>query len=213
MAGRTQRMNHIGGRRRSSFNSQLSDDLPEIYYKQRSFFATSHESFVQRQSQRSLNMSEESISCAQSSLWDHALNSIQQFRRHCGTVVNNPVVQQVIVAMIFINALMLGIGTYVEEGSKAEFVFERIDKMFLWIFTLELACQFLFYGYRLLMDGWLVFDLAVVSLSWALSQLRIIRALRIFRSFRLITRIKVMKNLVLGESIFLEMSLQDANAE
>jgi len=60
--------------------------------------------------------------------------------------------------------------------------------------------QFIFYGLMLLTDGWLVFDLIIITLSWAFAQVQIIRAFRIFRAFRLITRIKVMKNLVLGTS-------------
>ena len=44
------------------------------------------------------------------------------------------------------------------------------------------------------------FDLVIITLSWGFSQVQIIRAFRIFRAFRLITRIKVLKNLVLGRS-------------
>lgn len=46
------------------------------------------------------------------------------------------------------------------------------------------------------MDGWLVFDLVIVVLSWSLESLQIIRAFRIFRALRIITRIETMRNLV-----------------
>jgi hypothetical protein len=45
----------------------------------------------------------------------------------------------------------------------------------------------------------LVFDLVIIVTSWTFSQVQIIRAFRIFRALRLITRVKVMKNLVLGK--------------
>jgi hypothetical protein len=78
---------------------------------------------------------------------------------------------------------------------------------FLIIFTIELGMQFAFYGWRIILDGWLVFDLIIITLSWTFSSVQIIRAFRIFRAFRLITRIKVLKNLVTGVSLFLLLNL------
>jgi hypothetical protein len=123
-----------------------------------------------------------------------------QFRYLCGTFVNNPRVQMCIVCMIAINAIMMGIGTYkwVREDPTIENAFKYCDMVFLIIFTIELGMQFAFYGWRLLLDGWLVFDLIIITLSWAFEEVQIVRAFRIFRTFRLITRVKVLKNLVLG---------------
>ena len=78
-------------------------------------------------------------------------------------------------------------------------IFELVDKVFLIIFTVELGLQFIYHGWRLLLDGWLVFDLVIILTSWSFASVQIIRAFRIFRALRLITRIEVMKNLVLGE--------------
>ena len=58
------------------------------------------------------------------------------------------------------------------------------------------ACANTEQGYTLFMDGWLVFDLVIVVLSWSLESLQIIRAFRIFRALRIITRIETMRNLV-----------------
>jgi hypothetical protein len=85
---------------------------------------------------------------------------------------------------------------FVTDDPNVERKFEIVDQVFLIIFSVELAMQFIFHGLRLFLDGWLVFDLAIIVMSWAFQEVQIIRAFRIFRALRLITRIKVMKNLV-----------------
>jgi hypothetical protein len=51
---------------------------------------------------------------------------------------------------------------------------------------------------NLFADGWLVFDFTIIVLSWSVSGLQVIRSFRIFRAFRLVTRISVLRNLVLA---------------
>lgn len=133
-----------------------------------------------------------------------AMDVINQMRYRCGTIVNNENVQFFIVILIAVNAIMMGVGTFdfVTENDQVDSAFETTDKVFLIIFTIELSMQFVFHGWRLLLDGWLVFDLVVIAMSWSFSQVQIIRAFRIFRALRLITRIEVMKNLVLGKLLF-----------
>lgn len=128
------------------------------------------------------------------------MDMINQFRYNCGMLVNNNHVQGIIVAMISINGIMMGIGTYdfVRENTELHDAFEIVDKVFLIIFTVELSLQFIYHGWRLILDGWLVFDLVIIITSWTFSAVQIIRAFRIFRALRLVTRIKVMKNLILG---------------
>ena len=125
----------------------------------------------------------------------------QYFRYRCGLLINDTRVQMFMVILIAINAMMMGIATFdfVKNDARVQNVFEVTDLVFLVIFTVELGMQFIFYGFRLLTDGWLVFDLIIITLSWALSQVQIVRSFRIFRAFRLVTRIKVLKNLVLGK--------------
>jgi len=128
------------------------------------------------------------------------LDMINQLRYRCGAVVNDEYVQFFIVVLISINAIMMGIATFdfVEEDPEVLHAFDVTDTVFLVIFTIELGMQFIFHGWRLLLDGWLVFDLVVVSVSWLFQDMQIVRAFRIFRALRLVTRIEVMKNLVLA---------------
>ena len=56
--------------------------------------------------------------------------------------------------------------------------------------------QLFYLGFALFLDGWLVFDLAIVILSWSFESMQIVRAFRIFRAFRLVTRVKPLRDLV-----------------
>mmetsp|Transcript_1129 Transcript_1129/g.1584 ORF Transcript_1129/g.1584 Transcript_1129/m.1584 type:complete len:435 (-) Transcript_1129:1194-2498(-) len=125
---------------------------------------------------------------------------LNQYRMKCGQIVNDERVQFFIVMLISINAIMLGIGTFdfVQDNEDVSDAFEKIDQAFLIIFTIELAFQFLYHGYRLILDGWLLFDLIIITVSWSFNEVQIIRAFRIFRALRLVTRIKVMKNLIVA---------------
>jgi hypothetical protein len=125
---------------------------------------------------------------------------INQFRFNCGMLVNNGRVQFFIIVLICINAIMMGIGTYsfVKDNEHLDNIFEMVDLVFLIIFSVELGLQTLYHGWRLILDGWLVFDMIIIITSWTFSSVQIIRAFRIFRALRLVTRIKVMKNLIIG---------------
>jgi hypothetical protein len=129
------------------------------------------------------------------------LDCINQFRFNCGMFVNNGHVQFFIIVLICINAIMMGIGTFafVKENERTNHIFDLVDLTFLIIFTVELCFQFIYHGWRLILDGWLVFDLIIIVTSWSFSSVQIIRAFRIFRALRLVTRIKIMKNLILGK--------------
>jgi hypothetical protein len=132
------------------------------------------------------------------------LDCVNQFRFNCGMLVNNGHVQFFIILLICINGIMMGIGTFafVKENERTEKIFDYVDQTFLCIFTAELGFQFIYHGWRLILDGWLCFDLIIIVTSWSFSSVQIIRAFRIFRALRLVTRIKIMKNLILGKLTF-----------
>lgn len=127
-----------------------------------------------------------------------AVNECNSLRLICGKIVNHSRVRTLIILLIIINAVMMGVATFdfVDDNPKVSKAFEVTDLVFLVIFTVELAMQLVYHGYKLFLDGWLFFDFVIVILSWSLSQFQIIRAFRIFRALRLITRVKVMKNLI-----------------
>ena len=132
--------------------------------------------------------------------WKAPWNQWEAFRQKVGMLVNNQKVQFFIVFLIALNAMMMDIGTSktIKENESARDAFEMVDKVFLIIFTIELGMQFIYHGWRILIDGWLLFDTIIIVISWSFSEVQIVRAFRIFRALRLITRIKVMKNLILA---------------
>lgn len=123
-----------------------------------------------------------------------------RFRQRCGDLVNHEWVQLGIILLIIINAIMMGIATFpiVRDNPDTDHAFQVVDKVFLIIFTVELALQLIYRSWRLFLDGWLVFDFFIVIFSWSFESLQIIRAFRIFRALRLITRIKVLRDLVVA---------------
>jgi Ion transport protein len=153
------------------------------------------------------NSTEDKASSSRDSGWATLLSHCHQFRQTCGRIVNHPKVQLLVVVLIALNAATMGIATFdfVRLHPFTNDVFEVMDAVFLILFTVELAFQAVYHGFYLLTDGWLVFDLIVIVMSWAFAQVQIIRAFRVFRAFRLVTRIEVMKNLVVGT--FIELML------
>lgn len=123
---------------------------------------------------------------------------LQKLRITLGYFVTNHIVQMIIVALIIINALLMGVATFdfVTEDPEVLHIFAIVDLIFLIIFTVELGFQLFYCGISLLCDAWLVFDLIIIVLSWSLQSIQIIRAFRIFRALRLVARLKVLRELI-----------------
>jgi len=141
---------------------------------------------------------EGSLQSADDQFHTPALRWYNPVRNVCGKIVNDERFQVFIVFLIILNAALMGIGTYdfVEDNPKVQHAFDTADLAFLIVFTIESGLQLLYHGYMLFYDGWLVFDLFVVLLSWSLDSVQIFRAIRVFRAFRLVARLDVLKELV-----------------
>jgi len=129
--------------------------------------------------------------------WFHTLND---GRKWIGARVNDERVQNFILLLIVINSIMMGIATFefVKTNEDLSYKFDLVDQIFLVIFTVESALQLFYFGWKLFKDGFLVFDLLIVIMSWALEGTQVIRAFRIFRALRLVTRVQVMRNLIMA---------------
>jgi len=123
---------------------------------------------------------------------------IWEVRKFCKMLVTNTTFRLVVIGLIFTNAILIGIGTYIPKESKEYSIIEAIDKTFLIVFTIELLIQFTAYLLRLFLDGWLVFDFLIIVVGWTpdTGGVTVFRVFRIFRALRLITRVKTMKQLV-----------------
>lgn len=96
---------------------------------------------------------------------------------------------------------MIGMATFpeIKENPTVASAFETVDLVILIIFTFESIAQFFFNGCRrFFKDGWLVFDLIIVGISWASVEVEELKAFRVFRSLRFITRVSVMRNVVVA---------------
>jgi len=146
---------------------------------------------------------------------EYRVHWYKDVRRTCGKYVNDSRFQWVMVACIVVNAGMMGGATYFPEDSDSPLVqelsdaFQWADDIFLGIFTLELIMQFIYHGWALFLDGWLLFDFLIIAMSWFAfisthaggethAQFQVFRVFRVFRAFRLITRVKIMKDLIIA---------------
>jgi len=125
-------------------------------------------------------------------------NRLRDARKMIGKMINNNRVQWTILALIVINAIMIGVATFpvVKDNPSMKSTFELVDHVFLIIFTIEAAMQLIYHGFQTFKDPWLVFDITIVVISWALDGVQVARAFRIFRALRLVARIDVMRNLI-----------------
>jgi len=117
----------------------------------------------------------------------------------CGGIVNDARFGQLVVFLIFINSIMMGIGTFdvVRENQGFEELFDVVDKSMLIFFSVEMCMHFAYRGaWGIIQDGWLTFDVIVVSMSWVVMGGQVMRTMRALRAFRLVTRVKNLRDLV-----------------
>ena len=121
-------------------------------------------------------------------------------RRSMGTFVNDGRVQAAMLFLILVNAIMMGVATFpiVKYDARLMNIFEWAYLILLVLFTIESAMQLLYHGYKIYEDGFLLFDLIIVIMSWSLEGSQVVRAFRILGALRLITRIRVMRQLILA---------------
>ncbi len=121
----------------------------------------------------------------QHSRWFVALQSLVESSR----------TQNVITAVILINAVTLGLETSATVMASAGAWLKLIDRLALAIFVLELAAKMIVYGRRFFTGGWNVFDFVIVAISLMpatgnLSVLRAFRVLRVLRMFSVVPKLR-----------------------
>jgi voltage-gated sodium channel len=116
------------------------------------------------------------------------------------TIVENPNTERVIMALIIINAAVLGLETSQSVMATSGPLLEIIDHVLLAIFVAELAARIIVHRLDFFRDPWSLFDFVVVSIALvpATENLTVLRALRVLRVLRLITAIPSLKRVVGG---------------
>ena len=106
--------------------------------------------------------------------------------------------QQVIIAVILINAVILGLdATPLKDSGAAPFI-KAADKICLGLFMVELVLKALAYRFAMLRNGWNVFDVVVVAIALvpAAGPASVLRGLRVLRLLRLLTVVPSLRKVV-----------------
>jgi len=119
-------------------------------------------------------------------------------RTRLRALIEHPGVQAFIIALILINAAVLGLETWPAAMTTAGGLIMALDKAILAIFVLEIAVWIYVHRRAFWRDPWSLFDFAVVAIALvpATGQLAVLRALRVLRVLRLLTMVPSMRRVV-----------------
>lgn len=114
--------------------------------------------------------------------------------------IEGAAVQRLLIALILINAVILGLETMPEVNSSWGAVLSLIDHAILAVFVVEIVLRIVAHGLRFFRDPWGLFDFAVVAVALvpAAGPFSVLRALRVLRVLRLLTLAPNMRRVVGG---------------
>ena len=131
---------------------------------------------------------------------NHVYHSNSTWRNRIEDFMENPWVQNFLVFLILLNAVILGLETDADIMDKMWPQLHSIDHAILWIFIAEIVVLITARGLTYFKDPWCVFDFIVVGIALipASGSLSVLRALRVLRVLRLINKVESMRKVVGG---------------
>jgi voltage-gated sodium channel len=107
-------------------------------------------------------------------------------------------VQNGIIALILINAALLGLETWPAAMAAAGGLILALDRAILAVFVVEIGLRIYVHRAAFWRDPWSLFDFAVVAIALlpATGQLAVLRALRVLRVLRLLTMVPSLRRVV-----------------
>jgi len=127
-----------------------------------------------------------------------ARNDVSERRIRMAQWVESKKVQGFVIAVILLNALILGLETSKAAMESFGTILLLIDKLCLGIFIIELVVKLIAYRASFWRSGWNIFDFLVITVAlipgsgvWA-----VLRSLRVLRVLRLLTAIPSLKKVV-----------------
>jgi voltage-gated sodium channel len=119
-------------------------------------------------------------------------------RERMRTFIEMPHVQRGIIALILINAAILGLETSPSVMASAGPLLLASDTVILAVFVVEIAFRLYVHRLAFWRDPWSVFDFAVVAIALipAAGSFAVLRALRVLRVLRLLTMAPSMRKVV-----------------
>ena len=120
------------------------------------------------------------------------------FRDRLCVLVDSARFNNAIIAVIVLNALVLGMQTSDRLVAQYGPLLDAVDNVFLLIFVIELGMRMVAYGAGFVKRPWSMFDLVVVgiALTPGAEAFSVMRALRILRALRLISQVPTMRVVV-----------------
>jgi voltage-gated sodium channel len=124
----------------------------------------------------------------------------KSWRTRLGNWIAQPKVEHVLIALILINALILGLETFPAIMERYGTLLKALDAVILAVFVVEIFLRSVSHGPRFFKDPWSLFDLAVVAIALvpASGPLAVLRTLRVLRVLRILTLMPSMRKVVHG---------------
>ncbi len=120
------------------------------------------------------------------------------WRERIGTIVEGRIFSRFIIALIIINAIVLGLETSPEIMAAIGPFLISINRLILAVFVVEILLKLVAHGGRFFRSGWNWFDFFIVAIALvpATGPLDILRALRILRVLRLFSQVPKLRAIV-----------------
>jgi voltage-gated sodium channel len=114
--------------------------------------------------------------------------------------LEQPRIQHSILALIIVNAVILGMETSPSLMARHGGWLQALDRLILGVFVVEIAARMFVHRSKFFRDPWSVFDFLVVAIALvpATGQLAVLRALRVLRVLRILTIVPSMRRVVGG---------------
>jgi len=119
-------------------------------------------------------------------------------RTRVQSLIEHSYFQNLIIALILINAVLLGLETYPMLMHEAGALILALDQMILVVFVVEIALRIYVRRLAFWRDPWSLFDFSVVTIAIipASGPFAVLRALRVLRVLRLLTIVPSMRRVV-----------------
>lgn len=129
-----------------------------------------------------------------------AAGRLSRWRAHAVGLVEAKAFTRTIVALILINAAILGLETLPDLDARHRSLLAAADRLILAIFVGELCVRIFAHGARFFRDPWSLFDAATVSIALvpANEAFSVLRALRVLRVLRLVSAFPQLRRVVQG---------------
>ena len=130
----------------------------------------------------------------------NAVDTLHGWRRPLARHIESPLAQAVLIALILVNAAILGLETSEANMARWGEVLGAADRAILAVFVVEIGLRLAVWRGAFFRDPWSVFDFIVVTIALvpATGPLAVLRALRVLRVLRLISMVPSMRRVAGG---------------